>query len=314
MEYLPFGETLVDEHNNSHNTPFKFNGKEFDEETGNYYYSARYYDPKMSIFISVDPLAEQTGDTYGYVYNNPINLVDPTGMKGDDWYIDAQTGKVLGQDGAATNEFRVVFKSDWDEKVSVNGGSKSEQATKDLQSVSGKITVNSTKIAKDINTINNQTIADQTKERQVYIGLLVDTSTDYPTAEVTSAIGPAGVSGLTEPEIHETTDGEGNLTSRRFAGTRLRPLAQIHSHNTAPKGKKNVAQTSDSATTFGPFNDKSTAAGFGITIYAIDSWTKITPGGNAIHRVNARGKASTNVGTTEAHDIGNDALREYVGN
>ncbi|QYJ68239.1 RHS repeat domain-containing protein [Flavobacterium litorale] len=83
MEYLPFGETLVDEHNNSHNTPFKFNGKEFDEETGNYYYSARYYDPKMSIFISVDPLVEKTMDSYGYTYNNPINLVDPTGMSAD---------------------------------------------------------------------------------------------------------------------------------------------------------------------------------------------------------------------------------------
>ncbi|QYJ68235.1 RHS repeat domain-containing protein [Flavobacterium litorale] len=89
MNYLPFGEPLVDEHNNSHNTPFKFNGKEFDEETGNYYYyyyyySARYYDPKMSIFISVDPLVEETFDTYGYTYNNPINLVDPTGMNAED--------------------------------------------------------------------------------------------------------------------------------------------------------------------------------------------------------------------------------------
>jgi len=30
MEYLPFGETLVEEHLNSHNSPFKFNAKEFD--------------------------------------------------------------------------------------------------------------------------------------------------------------------------------------------------------------------------------------------------------------------------------------------
>ncbi|QYJ68243.1 RHS repeat domain-containing protein [Flavobacterium litorale] len=85
MEYLPFGETLVDEHNNSHNTPFKFNGKEFDEETGNYYYSARYYDPKLSIFISVDPLTEKypSWSSYAYCFNNPINFVDPTGMEGE---------------------------------------------------------------------------------------------------------------------------------------------------------------------------------------------------------------------------------------
>ncbi|WOI21611.1 RHS repeat domain-containing protein [Nonlabens ulvanivorans] len=40
MEYLPFGETLVEEHQNSYNVPYKFNGKELDGETGNYYYGA----------------------------------------------------------------------------------------------------------------------------------------------------------------------------------------------------------------------------------------------------------------------------------
>jgi RHS repeat-associated protein len=101
MEYLPFGETLVDEHLNSFNSPFKYNGKEFDEETGNYYYGARYYDPKWSIFVSVDPLAEKTISPYGYCYNNPINLVDPTGMSADIIDIDKNTGslKITIQEG-----------------------------------------------------------------------------------------------------------------------------------------------------------------------------------------------------------------------
>jgi RHS repeat-associated protein len=47
MGYLPFGETLVDEHLNSNNSPFRFNAKELDEETGYYYYGARYYDPSL---------------------------------------------------------------------------------------------------------------------------------------------------------------------------------------------------------------------------------------------------------------------------
>ena len=86
MEYLPFGETLVDEHTNSYNSPFKYNGKEFDEETGNYFYGARYYDPRLSIFISVDPLAEQAPDwtPYRYGFNNPIRYTDPTGMYEED--------------------------------------------------------------------------------------------------------------------------------------------------------------------------------------------------------------------------------------
>ena len=39
-------------------TPYKFNGKELDEETGLYYYGARYYDPRISVWLSVDQLYE----------------------------------------------------------------------------------------------------------------------------------------------------------------------------------------------------------------------------------------------------------------
>lgn len=45
-----------------------------------YYYGARYYDPRISIFVSVDPLAEQTMEPYLYTGNNPIMFTDPTGM------------------------------------------------------------------------------------------------------------------------------------------------------------------------------------------------------------------------------------------
>lgn len=54
IEYVPFGEVSVEERNNIWNTPYLFNAKEFDEETGLYYYGARYYDPRISLWISTD--------------------------------------------------------------------------------------------------------------------------------------------------------------------------------------------------------------------------------------------------------------------
>ncbi|MEH0152860.1 SpvB/TcaC N-terminal domain-containing protein [Limibacter armeniacum] len=81
LEYFAFGETFVEEHSNTHRTPYLFNGKELDAETGLYYYGARYYDPRTSIWLSVDPKAEKFAEwtPYNYSSNNPINLFDPDG-------------------------------------------------------------------------------------------------------------------------------------------------------------------------------------------------------------------------------------------
>ena len=79
--YLPYGELLVDEHSSSENLPYKFNGKQFDEETGLYYYGARYMNPIASIWYGVDPLAEKypNESVYAYTHNNPVKFVDPNG-------------------------------------------------------------------------------------------------------------------------------------------------------------------------------------------------------------------------------------------
>jgi RHS repeat-associated protein len=79
--YLPYGELLVDEHSSSEEMPYKFNGKEFDEETGLYYYGARYMNPVSSVWYGVDPLTEKYVEISAYVYchGNPIRLIDPDG-------------------------------------------------------------------------------------------------------------------------------------------------------------------------------------------------------------------------------------------
>ncbi len=120
IEYVPYGEVFIDELeltrksaaagkancNNTWNTPYRFNdcanegrgnlacsmpsaanrrvelnAKEFDEETGLYYYGARYYEPRLSLWMTCDPLQEKyiNISTYCYTFNRPVVLIDPNG-------------------------------------------------------------------------------------------------------------------------------------------------------------------------------------------------------------------------------------------
>ena len=103
IEYVPFGEVFIEERNNIWNTPYLFNAKEFDEETGLYYYGARYYDPRLGLWMSVDPISnydplnsenfldgQHNGGIYNYAnlnpyvycYNRSTVYVDPNGKQG----------------------------------------------------------------------------------------------------------------------------------------------------------------------------------------------------------------------------------------
>ena len=82
-EYSPFGE-LLDQDNalsGNYNSYFRFNGKEFDPETGNYYYGARYMNPRTSVWLSVDPKAHAfpSVSPYSLIMNNPVMMIDPGG-------------------------------------------------------------------------------------------------------------------------------------------------------------------------------------------------------------------------------------------
>jgi len=61
---------------------FHFTGREFDQESGLYYYRARYYDSNTGRFLSEDPIGFLGGfNLYLYVLNNPSNFKDPFGLK-----------------------------------------------------------------------------------------------------------------------------------------------------------------------------------------------------------------------------------------
>ena len=108
--YLPYGELLVDEHSSTEEMPYKFNGKELDEETGLYYYGARYMDPKISMWLGVDPLAEKYPEISPYIYchNNPINLIDPNGKNDYILNLDGEI-KLIEEN---SNDFNTIFAYD----------------------------------------------------------------------------------------------------------------------------------------------------------------------------------------------------------
>src|SRR6056297_1446099 len=126
LEYMAFGEVFVDQRRTGFGTPYKFNGKELDCESGYYYYGARYYDPKFGRFLGVDPLADaplNVGTSpYAYVWNNPLKFIDPTGMHGESVDNDYK----LGQDGKlelirrTKDDYDVLYGTDLDGEVNSN--------------------------------------------------------------------------------------------------------------------------------------------------------------------------------------------------
>jgi RHS repeat-associated protein len=56
-----------------------YTGKEFDTDTGLYYFNARWYDPTLGRFITEDP-ARDGNNWFAYVGNNPMSRVDPNGL------------------------------------------------------------------------------------------------------------------------------------------------------------------------------------------------------------------------------------------
>ena len=78
-DYIAFGSVK----SQSGNSRFRFTGKELDE-SGLYYYGARYYDPATGRFITTDSVKgslkdPQSLNRYSYTMNNPLKYIDPTG-------------------------------------------------------------------------------------------------------------------------------------------------------------------------------------------------------------------------------------------
>ena len=105
LEYIPFGETWTQQERGMEIFPdYEFTGQELDTETGLYYFGARYYDPRTSVWQSADPILSKYLEgkpndgvfnsinlsLYGYVGLRPLIKIDEIGKSSN--AIDDITG------------------------------------------------------------------------------------------------------------------------------------------------------------------------------------------------------------------------------
>ena len=91
IKYDSFGN-LLSQTNLAATSRYLFTGRELDDETGQYYYRARYYDSATGRFLSTDPIFQT--NLYEYAANNPLQFVDPSGAA-------IVTGAIVGASAGA---------------------------------------------------------------------------------------------------------------------------------------------------------------------------------------------------------------------
>ena len=94
--YYPFGriQTTASQ-SGTFQVSRQFTGQIKDDETGLYYYNARYYDPELGRFIQPDDIIPNLGNPqsynrYSYVLNNPLRYTDPSGHSWVPWWEEVK--------------------------------------------------------------------------------------------------------------------------------------------------------------------------------------------------------------------------------
>ncbi len=112
--YLPYGGEFNDPNFDHLPNTHQYTAKELDEDIGLYYYGARYYNPVIGRFMSVDPAGgdhtdPQSFNKYAYVQNNPFTLKDPDGEIGVICDAASEFGNIAAQISGGAADLLVAY-------------------------------------------------------------------------------------------------------------------------------------------------------------------------------------------------------------
>ena len=143
-KYTPYGIALVNDAANDNQAGFTGHIK--DTDTGLTYMQARYYDPVIGRFLSIDPVTFNGQNNpaffnrYTYAFNNPVNIVDPTGRCGESTARDGCkiTQRNVGENDTRRDTSKKLIKSSIGLIINSLGG-KQKDAQFDISSKPGSI-------------------------------------------------------------------------------------------------------------------------------------------------------------------------------
>jgi len=128
MQYYPYGEIFLSTTDSS--ASYLYTDKENDGETELYYYGARYYDPHLSAFLSIDPMLGTVNlprflNPYSPMINNPVRLIDPDGRLPIDanspWVPQRLNLSLLRKAGAEIDALQIQLSSFYSESNFLHG-------------------------------------------------------------------------------------------------------------------------------------------------------------------------------------------------